>query len=105
MDNTKKATSVDPFEYLKVIIGIVVFLITAILLTSKSYLYSYNDRILILQCFLLGLVLMAVSIKGYYLDKPTDSAELPIKFFIFAIVLLPTALIFFVDESNQLLPK
>ncbi|MBK7303781.1 MAG: hypothetical protein IPI90_11180 [Saprospiraceae bacterium] len=97
----EKANNANTSEYIKAIIGAVIFLTVGILLTSKSLNLSDNIAILILQCFSLGLVVMAVSLMGYYFDKPSNEDELPEKLLLFTFVLIPTALVFFVSESYQ----
>jgi len=99
----EKTNTTNISDYIKVISGAIIFLIVGILLTSKSLNFSENTASLILQCFSLGLVLVAISFKGYYFNKPSNKYELPKKLLLFSAALIPTALIFFVNESYQML--
>ena len=95
LNTTEKST------YLKAILGALIFLAVGILLTSKTVNFSENTAKLILQVYSLSLVLIAISLNGYYFEKPTSKDELLGKILSFSIILIPTALIFFVNQPYQ----
>lgn len=102
----EKVIAKEKSDYLKAIIGALIFLTIAILLTSKWVNLSEKSAILLLQFFLIGLVLMAISLKGYYFTKPNKNVnllddDLLEKALIFSISIIPTSLIFFVNPSFQ----
>ena len=98
----EKANTGTKSDVIKVISGLLIFLAVGILLTSKKINLPENAALLILQSFILGLILMAISSRGYYFSNQSRETELPQKLLLFSIVLIPTALIFLVNQSYQI---
>lgn len=84
-------------DYLKVFFGAFLFLVVTILVTSKAINIPANKAVSVLQYFILGLIIIAISFKGYYFDKENNDDDFPEKFFLFCAFIIPTALIFFVN--------